>query len=92
MVMRHVLLSAILLAGLAACDLPPNLPQAYGVAAYDVRTGGFWVNGKPYVLPPDVSTNMVRSGDTVNVFYQQQGDQRVVTRIDVVERRIFQMW
>lgn len=83
---------AVLLAlVLAGCGLPPNAPSAYGVAAYDTRTGDFWVNGKPYYIPPGVSTNAVRSGDQVNVLYEQQGDRRVVTRIDVVDRFVFGM-
>lgn len=88
--MRLFVLLAVV-ASLSACDLPPNLPQASGVAAYDLSTGGFWVNGKPYVLPPDVYTHGVRSGDYVNVFYEQQGDTRVVTRIEITSRLINRM-
>ena len=89
--MRLHVLTALLSLMLAGCGLPPNAPQAYGVAAYDTRTGEFWVNGKPYEIPPGVPTHGVRSGDKVNVFYEQQGDQRVVSRIEVVEPFIFRM-
>jgi hypothetical protein len=79
--MRHIALTAALALLLAACGLPPNAPSAYGVATYNVRTGEFWVNGDPYVLPPDVQNWQVRSGDEVTAFYVQEGDQRVVTRL-----------
>jgi hypothetical protein len=87
--MRRHILSAVLSLLLAACGLPPNAPSVDGVATYQPSTGEFWVNGDPYVLPPGVATWGVRSGDTVHVLYEQQGDTRVVTRIDIVKRFLF---
>jgi hypothetical protein len=89
--MRRIVLSLILVASAAACGLPPNQPVVTGTAAYDWRTGDFWVNGDPYVLPPDVATWHVQNGDEVAVYYRVEGEQRVVTRMEIRSRLINRM-
>ena len=89
--MRLRTLVAVLSVLVAACGLPPSAPQTYGVATYDRSTGDFWVNGRPYILPPDLPKRGVRSGDRVNVFYEQRGEDRVITRIEVLDSFVFRV-
>lgn len=81
-----ILAVAVFLAGCAAPTQTGNRDS--GIAAWDRSARTLWINGsESFIVPAGVSTNGMMNGDTVTVTWEQQGNQRVATRISVDRRR-----
>lgn len=87
--MSRIVFSALLLASLAACEVPPQSGNVVsGFPAYDSRTRTLWVNGREdFYLPPSVGAARLANADRINVTWEQQGDRRVVRNYTVESTR-----
>lgn len=87
--MFRILFSALLLAALAACEVPPQPTNVVsGFPAYDSRTRTLWVSGREeFYLPPSVGAARLANADRVIVTWEQEGDRRVVRNYTVESQR-----
>ncbi len=82
--MRHFVLSIVLLLFVAACAAPPAAGNvATGTVSYNRSERVLSLRGQRYEVPESTPTRSVRSGDKVTINWVQDGDRRVVTRIQV---------
>jgi hypothetical protein len=87
--MRSLAPATALFLAIAACTASPeaNLNQTIGTANYDRSDRRLWVSGQQYIIPPNMNTTGLQSGDRVRVSWQEQGGQRVLTRWRTEQRR-----
>jgi hypothetical protein len=87
--MRFAIIPVLLAAGLVACA-PTSAPignRDSGIVAWDRSARTLWLGPESYLVPDGVSTNGMMAGDTVTVTWQEQGGQRVASRVTVDRRR-----
>jgi hypothetical protein len=84
--MRAVALAACFV--IASCGFPSN--EAYhefGPVYWNSENRQLILGGEPYLVPDSVPAVGLRSGDEVDLYWEPQGDQKVVTRLSITKRR-----
>ncbi len=82
--MRSISFAAILL--LMSCGFPSNEAfHEFGPVYWNDESRQLTLGGERYFVPDSVPTPGLRSGDEVDLYWEPQGDRKVVTRLTITE-------